>query len=108
MCVRSAARGEDRAASDVDLLVETEDDRSLPDLVGLEPDLEDLLRRDVDVVTDASVPQAFVRGSRRSQGAVKDQRIYLGDISCRPALQSGDEHRLHAQGSAPPRDRRAA
>jgi predicted nucleotidyltransferase len=51
----SVARGDDRADSDVDLLVEMEDDRSLLDLVGLEQDLEDLLRRDVDVLTDASI-----------------------------------------------------
>ncbi len=51
----SVARGDDRADSDVDLLVEMEDDRSLLDLVGLEQDLEDLLRRNVDVLTDASI-----------------------------------------------------
>jgi predicted nucleotidyltransferase len=51
----SVARGEDRTDSDVDLLVEMESNRSLLDLVGLEQDLEDLLRRDVDVVTDASI-----------------------------------------------------
>ena len=43
----SVARGDDRADSDVDLLVEMEDDRSLLDLVGLEQDLEELLRRQV-------------------------------------------------------------
>ena len=32
----SVARGEDRSDSDVDLLVEMQDDRSLLDLVGLE------------------------------------------------------------------------
>ena len=51
----SVARGDDRAGSDVDLLVEMEDDRSLLDLVGLEQDLEQLLRRRVDVLTDASI-----------------------------------------------------
>jgi predicted nucleotidyltransferase len=51
----SVARGDDRADSDVDLLVEMEDDRSLLDLVGLEQELEDLLGRDVDVLTDASI-----------------------------------------------------
>lgn len=55
----SIARGEDRADSDVDLLVEMEDDRSLLDLVGLEQDLEDLLGRDVDVLTDASIHPAL-------------------------------------------------
>ena len=51
----SVARGEDRTDSDVDFLVEMGDDRSLLDLIGLEQDLEDLLGRHVDVLTDASV-----------------------------------------------------
>lgn len=51
----SAARGEDRPDSDLDLLVEMESGRSLLDLVGLGQDLEDLLHRKVDVVTDASI-----------------------------------------------------
>jgi hypothetical protein len=55
----SVARGEDRPASDLDLLVDMEADRSLLDLVALQLDLEALLLRAVDVVTDASVPQAL-------------------------------------------------
>jgi predicted nucleotidyltransferase len=55
----SVARGEDQADSDVDLLVEMEDDRSLLDLVGLEQELEELLRRGVDVLTDASIHPAL-------------------------------------------------
>jgi uncharacterized protein len=55
----SVARGEDRPASDLDLLVDMETDRSLLDLVVLQQDLEALLHRNVDVVTDASVPQAL-------------------------------------------------
>ena len=55
----SVARGEDRPASDLDLLVDMETDRSLLDLVGLQLDLEALLHRAVDVVTDASVPQSL-------------------------------------------------
>jgi predicted nucleotidyltransferase len=51
----SVARGDDRADSDVDLLVEKEDDRSLLELVGLEHELEDLLGPDVDFLTDASI-----------------------------------------------------
>jgi predicted nucleotidyltransferase len=45
----SVAGGGDRADSDVDLLVEMEDDRSLLDLVGLGQDLDELLRRRVDI-----------------------------------------------------------
>ena len=55
----SVARGEDRADSDVDLLVEMGDDRSLLDLVGLEQDLEGLLKRPVDVLTDGSIHPAL-------------------------------------------------
>ena len=55
----SVARGDDWADSDVDLLVEMEDNRSLLDLVGLEQDLEELLRRHVDVLTDDSFPPAL-------------------------------------------------
>ena len=55
----SVARGDDRPASDLDLLVDMESDRSLLDLVGLAQDLEALLHRNVDVVTDASLHDAI-------------------------------------------------
>lgn len=51
----SAARAEDGAASDVDLLVDMEEGRSFLDLVALWQDLEDLLGRKVDVITDGGV-----------------------------------------------------
>ena len=51
----SEARGEAGPDSDLDLLVDMEQDRSLLDLVGLGQDLEDLLGRRVDVLTAASV-----------------------------------------------------
>lgn len=51
----SVARGEDRRESDIDLLVEMADDRSLLDLVALEQELEALLRRPVDVLTKESL-----------------------------------------------------
>jgi predicted nucleotidyltransferase len=47
----SAARGEERPESDIDLLVEFDPGRSLLDLIGLENDLSDALGRKVDVVT---------------------------------------------------------
>ena len=55
----SVARGDDRPASDLDLLVDMEPDRSLLDLVGLAQDLEALLHRNVDVVTHASLHDAI-------------------------------------------------
>jgi predicted nucleotidyltransferase len=48
----SLARGDADARSDVDLLVELEPGRSLLDLGGLQMDLEALLPRRVDVVTE--------------------------------------------------------
>ncbi len=51
----SVARGEAGPESDVDLLVALADDHSLLDLVGLWQDLEDLLQRKVDVVTDGGL-----------------------------------------------------
>ena len=48
----SAARGQADAKSDVDFLVEMEPGRSLFDLGGLQYELERLLGRPVDVVTE--------------------------------------------------------
>ena len=48
----SVARGEADEASDVDVLVELEAGRSLMDLGGLLMDLQDLLGRNFDVVTE--------------------------------------------------------
>ena len=47
----SAARGEDGPDSDIDLLVDFDEDSSLFDLVRLSRDLEALLGRPVDVVS---------------------------------------------------------
>ena len=51
----SLARGEGTENSDLDLLVEFEAGRSLLDLVGPKQDLEDLLHRPVDVVTERAL-----------------------------------------------------
>lgn len=48
----SVARGEADARSDVDFLVEMEKGRSLLDLGGLLMDLQELLGKPVDVVTE--------------------------------------------------------
>ena len=48
----SLARGEADAESDVDLLVELEPGRSLLDLGGLQMELQSLLQRPVDIVTE--------------------------------------------------------
>ncbi|GAA1830209.1 nucleotidyltransferase domain-containing protein [Agromyces salentinus] len=51
----SVARGEETSSSDVDLLVEPEDDASLFDLAQFELDMEALFERPVDVVSARSL-----------------------------------------------------
>jgi hypothetical protein len=51
----SAARGEERPDSDIDLIVEFEGEKSLFDLIGLEIELRDLLGRDVDLLTEPAI-----------------------------------------------------
>ena len=51
----SMARGDAGAESDVDLLVELEHGRTLLDLGALLMDLQDLLHRKVDVLTEAAL-----------------------------------------------------
>ena len=55
----SVARDEDHGSSDVDFLVDMESGRSLLDLIGLGQDLEELLHRKIDVLTDGSVHPAL-------------------------------------------------
>lgn len=51
----SVVRGEDNENSDVDFLVEFEEGRTLFDLIRLKQELESLLEKSVDVVTEESV-----------------------------------------------------
>ena len=51
----SVARGDATEVSDVDFLVDLAPDRSLFDLGGLLMDLQDLLQRNVDVVTEGGL-----------------------------------------------------
>jgi len=51
----SLARGEGDRGSDLDLLVTLGEGCSLLDLVGLKQDLEDLVHRPVDVVTEQAL-----------------------------------------------------
>lgn len=53
----SVARGTARRGSDVDFLVEMEDDRSLLDHAALILDLERLLKRPVDVASERGLRQ---------------------------------------------------
>ena len=51
----SVARGEETESSDIDLLIQLDADRSLLDRVALAQDLEELLGRRVDVVSEAAL-----------------------------------------------------
>ena len=53
--VGSVARGDATPTSDIDLLVTLDPDRSLLDHVALKQDLEDLLGRTVDVMTEKAL-----------------------------------------------------
>ena len=55
----SCARGDDRPGSDLDLLIDLEEGRSLLDLIAIQQDLEDLLGRKVDVVTEPELSPYF-------------------------------------------------
>ena len=58
----SVARGDDAPTSDVDLLVDPDDEATLFDLAQLEIDLENLLDRRVDVVSSRSLDPVRDRG----------------------------------------------
>lgn len=64
----STGRGEQGASSDLDLLVDMAEGRTLFDLIALSNDLEDSLGVEVDVVTEASV-SPYIR-DRVLDGAV--------------------------------------
>ena len=55
----SVARGDDRPDSDLDLLIDLEEGQSLLDLIAIQQDLEELLGRKVDVVTEPEISPYF-------------------------------------------------
>jgi len=64
----SSLRGEDGPNSDVDLLVAVEPGRTLLDVIGFEQDVEELLARRVDVVSEAGV-SPYLRGRILAEAA---------------------------------------
>jgi uncharacterized protein len=62
----SAARGEADSDSDIDFLVDLEPGRSLLDLGGLQAELENLLGRQVDVITECGVYWLLRRRGRQT------------------------------------------
>lgn len=55
----SVIRGEDRPDSDFDLLVEIDEDRTLFDVIRFKQSVEDLLGREVDVISDRAVHETL-------------------------------------------------
>lgn len=51
----SVARGEERPDSDIDVLVEFNEIKSLFEMVGIELDLADILGKKIDLVTEGSL-----------------------------------------------------
>ncbi len=51
----SYARGEEQPSSDIDLIVEMEPGRSLLDIIAIKQEVEDLVGKKVDVVTEAAL-----------------------------------------------------
>jgi len=51
----SVARGDDHEGSDVDVLIDVEPGRTLLDVIALEQDLQQLLGRNVEVLTDGGL-----------------------------------------------------
>jgi hypothetical protein len=66
----SYARGEQKKKSDIDLLVEMEDGRTLFDLGGLKMDLEDLLGKKVDLVEYEALHPLLKEGILEDQVSV--------------------------------------
>jgi len=51
----SMAKGSASSKSDVDILIELEKGKGLFDIISMKQDIEDLLHRKVDIVTEAAV-----------------------------------------------------
>jgi predicted nucleotidyltransferase len=51
----SVARAEDTSNSDIDFLIDMEESRSLLDLIGFKQDLEAMLKRPADVLTERGI-----------------------------------------------------
>jgi uncharacterized protein len=65
----SVARGDATDESDLDLLVDLDPARSLIDLVAIKQDVEELVHRKVDVVTEAAI-SPYIREKVLSEAAL--------------------------------------
>ena len=69
----SRARGEERPDSDYDFLISKGKLRTLFELGGLLNDMEDALGTSVDIVTDTSSDQEFIRDIKQDEVVVYEQ-----------------------------------
>ena len=68
----SYARGEQKEASDLDVIVEFEKRKSLLELVGIEQELEDRLGIKIDLLTEASISPYLMERIK------KESKVILG------------------------------
>ena len=68
----SYARGEQKEASDLDVIVEFEKRKSLLELVGIEQELEDHLGIKIDLLTEASISPYLMERIK------KESKVILG------------------------------
>jgi predicted nucleotidyltransferase/uncharacterized protein with HEPN domain len=90
----SVARGDARPDSDIDLVVDMDDDRGALDLSELILDLQDELDRPVEVLR---VPPEHVRSARSPIRQILATAIPLGDTVPRPSLREDHDRRLLAE-----------
>jgi hypothetical protein len=76
----SAARGEAKKDSDIDILVRFSQDISLLDHIGFAQELEDILGRKVDLITERSLSKYVIPNVR------KDLKVLYGQGQ-RPGLR---------------------
>jgi len=89
--IGSVARGEERADSDIDFLVELERGRSLVDVIGLENDLADLFGRKVEVVAKQSAKPRVLASS------LKDA-VIVGGVARGPGVADAVRRKLASRG----------
>lgn len=65
MLTKTYVRGEAKKSSDIDLLIDFDRTPTLFELMDLEEELEDILQRDVDLVTEKSLRGTIGQRIRR-------------------------------------------
>ena len=69
----SYARGEQKEASDLDVIVKFEKRKSLLELVGIEQELEDHLGIKIDLLTEASISPYLVEKIKKESKVILDE-----------------------------------